>query len=368
MRVLNIINNLGSGGAEKLILDSLPLMNKIEGIKADVLLLTDKNNVFDKKLEKNGVKINLVPLKKIYSPSNIFYIRKYIIRGNYDIVHAHIFPTSYWVSIASKLIFKNRPKFILTEHSTHNKRRERPYFKYIERFIYSSYDRVISISQKTQENLVAWIKSRQKNSNKFVIIENGIDLIKFRSAQSYKKSEINNKFSESTKLICMIGRFSKIKDQKTLIKAMKNLTEDIHLLLIGEGNLLEENKELARELGIYNRVHFLGFRDDIDRILKTVDIVVMSSKWEGFGLAAVEGMASGKPVIASDVPGLREVVENAGILFTMGDSEQLGEKIKNLIENQVEYNKISQRCYERANCFSIERMVKAYIRVYQDSI
>lgn len=161
MKILHIINNLGSGGAEKLIEETVPIMNKKEGIKVDVLLLTDNNNVFDKKLKDNGIKVDVIPLRKPRNPINIYYIRKYIIEGEYDVVHAHLFPTIYWVSIASKLIFKNKPKFVMTEHSTHNRRRERNYLRCLEKFIYSSYDKIVSISQQTQNNLISWIRPKQ---------------------------------------------------------------------------------------------------------------------------------------------------------------------------------------------------------------
>jgi glycosyltransferase involved in cell wall biosynthesis len=164
MKVLHIINNLGSGGAEKLIEEMLPLMNNEEGTKADVLLLTDNSNVFDKKLKNSGVKVDVIPLRNLHNPINIYYIRKYIIEGKYDIVHAHLFPTIYWVSIASKLIFKNKPKFVMTEHSTHNRRRERNYLRFLEKFIYASYDKIISISKRTQDNLVAWAKTKPKQT------------------------------------------------------------------------------------------------------------------------------------------------------------------------------------------------------------
>ena len=111
----------------------------------------------------------------------------------------------------------------------------------------------------------------------------------------------------------MVARFSEQKDQPTLIKAIKELPENVHLLLIGEGTLKQKNENLAKEIGVSDKVHFLGFRNDVERILKTVDIVVLSSNWEGFGLAAAEGMAAGKPVIASKVEGLREIVDGYGL-------------------------------------------------------
>lgn len=237
LKILHIINNLGSGGAEKLIEESLPILNNFQGIKADVLLLTDDKNVFDKTLKLKGIKVDVIKFHSIYNPLNILEIKKYIKKNNYDIVHAHLFPTQYWVAIASKLMFRNRPKFITTEHSTHNRRRDKFYFRFIDKYIYSSYDLIISISQKTQENLVYWLRPKANQLKKFIVIENGINIDKFRNAIPYKKEELNPSFTEETKLICMVGRFSEQKDQATLIKAMKYLPEDIHLLLVGEGPL-----------------------------------------------------------------------------------------------------------------------------------
>ena len=366
MKVLHIINNLGSGGAEKLIEETLPLINKDKNIKADVLLLTDKNNVFDKTLKDNGVKINIIPLKKIYNPFNIYYIRKHIIEGKYDIVHAHLFPTIYWTAVASKLIFKkNKPKFVMTEHNTHNRRREKKYLRYIEKFIYLSYDKIISISQQTQNNLVKWINPKQNKLGKFIVIENGIDVDKFKNAVPYKKSEICNQFTDKIKLLCMVGRFSKQKDQPTIIKAMKSLPKNIHLLLIGEGELKYQNEKLAKELNVNDRVHFLGFRNDVERILRTCDIIILSSNWEGFGLAAVEGMASGKPVLASKVGGLQEIVGNSDLLFENKNVEELTTHIQKLLNNQNEYDKNVMYCFKRSQFYSLRKMVKRYIVEYK---
>ena len=365
LKILHIINNLNSGGAQKLIEESLLILNNIEGVHAEVLQLTAKGNVFDKKLKDKGVKITTLPLKNIRNPLNIYYIRKYILKGEYDIVHAHLFPTQYWTAIAFKFIFKHKAKLIFTEHNTHNRRREKPLFRYIERSIYSSYKKVISISEKTQENLIKWLNFKKNCTDKFVVIPNGVNLERFQSAKAYHKAEIHHNFTEDTRLLCMVGRFDKQKDQPTIIRAMEDLSEDTHLLLIGEGPLQEQNKSLAKKLAVDNRVHFLGFRDDVERIFKTADIIILSSHWEGFGLVAVEGMAAGKPVIASDVDGLREVVEGAGLLFAKGDSKELGKIIEALFKDKRQYEKIVQACTERAGHFSIEKMLAAYMKEYE---
>lgn len=365
MRILHIINGLGRGGAERLLSEMLPIINEKEDITINVLVLNDYKGVYIKSLIVNGVGVQTIPLRNLYNPLNVLYIRRYIIEGKYDIVHAHLFPTIYWVSIASKLIFKNKPKFVMTEHSTYNKRRKKSYFRYIEKFIYSSYDKIISISQQTHNNLISWIQPKNK-LDRFIIIQNGIVVEKFKNALPYKKSDICKEFTEDVRLICMAGRFSKSKDQQTLIRAMQYLPENVHLLLAGEGPLKKENIKLTKQVKVENRVHFLGFRNDMERILKTVDIVVLSSNWEGFGLAAVEGMAAGKPVIASDVAGLRENVKGAGILFQKGNDKELSEIIKKLFVNKNKYEKVSQLCLERANDFTIEKMVNELMTLYNN--
>lgn len=362
MKILHIINNLGSGGAEKLLQELIPIMNKMENIEVNILLLTDQNNVFYDSLINKGVKIDIIKYRNIYSIRNIFEIKKYIVNGYYDIVHSHIFPTQYWVAFSRFLIRSKEVKFITTEHNTYNRRRDKFYFRYIDKIIYSQYDTIISITGKTMENLINWIDSKQKNKKKHIVIENGIDLQNIKIASCYNKNQLVEDFSEDDKLICMIGRFSEQKDQSTLIRVLSTLSKNIHLILVGEGPLLEENKNLSNELGISDRVHFLGFRQDIPRILKTVDIVVLSSHWEGFGLSALEGMAAEKPVIASNVDGLREIVENFGIIFK--DETDLKTHIEKLISDKLYYEKISKLCLQRSEHFNIEKNVISLINTY----
>ncbi|MGO1372088.1 MAG: glycosyltransferase [Senegalia sp. (in: firmicutes)] len=364
MKVLHVINNLGAGGAEKLIEESLPIMNGAKGIKVELLLLSDQGNVFDEGLRKSGISIDVIPGKKIANPLNIYHIRKYILVGKYDVVHAHLFPTIYWVSIASKLMWKNKPKFFYTEHSTHNRRRNKRFLRPVEKFIYSSFEKIISISDATQENLIKWLKPSPNYMGKFTVSHNGINIKKFKDAKTYVKSAINDSFSEDTQLLCMVARFSEAKDQPTIIKAMQYIPENIHLLLVGEGPLKCNNEQLAEDMAVENRVHFLGFRNDIERILRTCDIIIQSSNWEGFGLAAIEGMAAGKPVIASDVEGLREVVCGAGMLFEKSNVEELVSIIKLMLEDSC-YNECVKLSFNRASKYNIDIMSEKTLHIYK---
>lgn len=363
IKILHIINDLGSGGAEKLIEETLPIMKKNHNVNVEILLLSKKNNVFYSKLKQNNIKINVIGTDNIYNFLNLFSIRKFIKKNNFDIIHSHLFPTIYWVSLASMTLINKKYKLILTEHSTNNRRRSYNFFRLIDKFIYNEYDKVISISKNTQDNLLNWLKLEE--NNKFTIIENGIDISKFNNAKPYQKNEICSECSRDNIFLTMIGRFSHQKDQKTLIKSLKYLDDNIHLLLVGRGDLLENHKKYVKKVNLDNRVHFLGFRNDVDRILKSSDIVILSSYWEGFGLAAVEGMASNKPVIVSDVKGLKEIVNGFGLLFEQGNEKELSFLINKLISDQDFYNEISNKCYNRAKDYNIRKMTNNLIKVYE---
>jgi glycosyltransferase involved in cell wall biosynthesis len=123
--------------------------------------------------------------------------------------------------------------------------------------------------------------------------------------------------------------------------------------------------QLVQELGLMERVFFLGLRMDVPRLLKTADIVVLSSKYEGLSLSSIEGMASGKPFVASRVPGLSDLVENAGVLFECGNEKELARCIQELIEDPIYYSKVAQACQERAEDYTIEKMVAEHIELYE---
>lgn len=364
MKILHVINNLGSGGAEKLIEESVPLINTYPKIEAEVLLLTSYNSVFLENLKSKGVRVEALNLGSIYNPLNIFKIKEKIEKNKYDIVHAHLFPTQYWVAISKMLIKSKKIKFITTEHNTSNRRRGKVYFLLIDRYVYSQYDCIISISNSTQDNLINWINPPQEEITKYKVIENGINLDRFINAIPYQKREIKQEFSEKTKLLCMVGSFTEQKDQQTLIKAMEKLPNSVHLLLLGEGPLQEEKKMLVSKMGLEKRIHFLGFRNDVERILKTVDIVILSSNWEGFGLAALEGMAAGKPVIGSNVSGLRDVIGDQDLLFEVGNEFDLANKIINLLNNKEMYFQKAKQMQRRSENYDIKNMVDKYVEQY----
>lgn len=348
MKILHVISSLEVGGAQKLVSDLLPMFSS-RGLEVELLVFQDVENNLSKKIKEAG--INIKSLNETnYSFNLIKKLRREI--SKYDIVHVHLFPTLYWVAIAS--IGLKNTKLVYTEHSTSNRRRNKFYFKPIERFIYSFYSRIISISKQTEQALIEWLSPRNKTP--FVVINNGVDIDLYAQKENIIK---NNQ-------IIMVSRFVPAKDQETLIKAMSYVNKDLSLALVGDGENLERCKSLSIELGIDKRVKFLGSCSNVNELLWQSLIGVQSSHWEGFGLTAVEMMAAGLPVIASNVEGLKQVVEGAGVLFKQNDEKELAQEINKLYEN-IEYrNLVIEKCINRSKDYSISKTVQEITDVYNN--
>lgn len=351
MKILHIISSLEIGGAQRLLSDMLPMIAK----KHEVTLLInrDVDNDFSRKVKTGGVNVITCECGKPYSPKNIYIIAK--CARKFDVIHVHLFPTVYWAAFAS---FLSPMKLVYTEHSTSNKRRSKWFLRPIERIVYSRYNKIISISQQTQDALVEWLQTKGSDS-RFVVINNGVDLSVFQSLKTEKLYPHT---------LIMVSRFAASKDQMTVIKAMKLLPEDVHVILVGDGETLESCKNFAVEQSLSDRVHFVGRQSDVASWIAKADIGIQSSNWEGFGLTAVEMMAAGKPVVATDVDGLKQVVEGAGVLFPVGDSMTLAAIIQRILYNKEFYSKMTAASKERAAVFDISVTAAQYVKLYHNMV
>lgn len=355
MRILHIINSLSYGGAEKLIVDSLPYY-KQQNETVDLLVLK-KHDDIDQLVIDKSINVYYLDVKSYYTPIIIFKLIPYIKR--YDIVHLHLFPTLYWGVLAKLLIFSKRPKLVFTEHSTYNKRRDSRILTISDRIIYKKLDFIGCISEATMTNLKLHLKSEIKNIK---VINNGIDLKNFYESKAIEGLKF---FEAGSFVVIQISSFREQKDQKTLIRAIKLLPEDIKLILVGDGKLRRENEELAERLEIADRIKFLGIRNDIIELIRSSDVCVLSSNHEGFGLAILEGMASRKASIASDIEGVGEILKGFGLVFEKNNERELANLILQLYKDENFRNKIAEQCYERSKEYDIRKMVSQYTEVYK---
>ena len=334
-------------------IDLLPRFNE-NSLDVELCILNGSRTPFYKELESYGIKIiNFGVKNSVYNPLNIFRLRRLL--KNYDVIHTHNYSPQIFAAIANIGI---RKPLVTTEHNTSNRRRSIKGFAAIDRWMYSRYDRIICISKKAEDNLRNFIGSQSK---RIITVNNGIDTRTFVSATAlpdFKPSGV--------KAITMVAAFRWEKDQSTLIRSLKFLPDNFHLYLVGEGVLRAECERLVATSELGDRVHFLGLRTDVPKILKASDFIVMSSHFEGLSLSSLEGMAVGRPFLASDVDGLREVVKDSGVLFEHNNPHDLAQKILSIASDKSLYLSIATKCSERASQYDISLMVNNYIKVYKD--
>lgn len=359
MRILHVINTLKTGGAPRLVSALVNALSKNPDIKVGVMVFEPSDDSpFLESLRQNP-RVSLFENygKKILSPSSFRALRK--ISKDFDIVHAHLFPTGYLASLNA--IFGSKP-LVYTEHSTFNKRRKYKFFIPIERIVYAGYDAVTAISPAVKQSLDSWL-GKKKIASRTEVIYNGVDIENF--AGEKRCSDIATLFGREGKPILMISRFVPAKDHSTLIRAIPLLKDsEAFVAFAGDGETLPQMEKLAYELNVSERCIFLGARQDIPRLISASKIGVQSSNWEGFGLTAVEMMSAGLPVLVSDVEGLREVVANNSLTFQPHNSEALADKINRLLSDEEYYSEMSGQALGQASKFSIDKMVDAHLELY----
>lgn len=359
MKILHIITSLRIGGAERMVSELLPrLCNRGHDVK---LLLFDgtRSSLYDH-IEQEGIMIHTLGKgnMQMWNPLHVFRLRKFLHRKRFDIVHTHNTPCQLLTALAAG---KNAPMLVTTEHNTFNRRRNWRWYSAIDRWMYGRYDYVICVGEKVKENLTTKLY-KNVNSPNIAVVPNGIDLKRFTNTVLYSSKK------KDEYIIIMVAAFRKQKDQPTLLRAMLYLPDNYTLWLAGDGEQKKECEKLANTLEINHRVRFLGDRTDVPQLLVTADVVVLSSHYEGFGLAIVEGMATGRPIIASDVDGLHDIVAGVGLLFPHKDHKRLAGLIRQVCENKEYGLEVAARCQKKAMQYDIENTVYGYEQIYDKLI
>ena len=208
--------------------------------------------------------------------------------------------------------------------------------------------------------------------DKLVVIPNGVDVARFARAKPASSASLGR--TGNRRLIACLGRLDPQKGVAWLLEAMPRVFVEVpglELVLVGDGPLRGRLETLAAQLGIADRVLFAGYRDDVPEILAASELVVLASRWEGMPNAVLEAMASGRPVVATDVGGLSEMVEDgiSGFLAPAGDPPALARAIIRLADDRM----LRERMGETARCWALERfseqqMHSKYCQLYEDML
>lgn len=354
MKILHVIDSLIQAGAEALAKDMIPRMRGA-GLDVAVAVLKEMNSPFERELRDKCVPFLSTAPGGIYSPAHILRLARHI--RKFDLVQVYLFPAQLFTPLAGE-IGRTKVPLVLAEGSTHH-RRKKGWFRPVENWTYARYAAIACASDAIAASLRAWVPGAD---TKIVVIPNGIDVQAFASAAAVPRSSLG--INNGNQVLLYVARLEPNKEHATLIRALTQVP-NADLVLAGDGILRGQLEAQARSLGVAERVRFLGRRNDIAALLKTADIYVHPSAFEGFGIAAAEAMASGKPIVASNVPGLADVVGDAGILVPPRDPATLAREIRNLINSPEKRAELSLAAVERGRHFSIEKTVAAYINLYQ---
>ena len=362
MKILQVITSLQTGGAETLVVNLIPRL-RAKGHEVDVCVFNGVETPLMKRLRKENPGIRIWKLGHgYYNPLYILKLTR--LMRKYDIVHTHNSSPQLFVAIASLVC---SVELCSTEHTTSNRKRGWKWYAPIESWMYGRYDHIICISaiaeQKLREYMGGeWLCPDSKKYHKISTINNGVDVEAIHKAEADDRLV---KAKEDRNAILMVAGFRDAKDQDTIVRALSRLDRNsFEVWFAGIGERKAKVQGLAEKLGVADRVRFLGMRTDVPNVLKAADIIVMSSHWEGLSLSNIEGMSVGKPFVASDVNGLREVTKDYGLLFPEGDAHALAALLRKLHDDVGFYHHVAQRCYQRALQYDINDTVRKYQAVY----
>ena len=358
MRILHLIDRMSTGGAQALVV-SLAMVQKEMGNEVEVLeVLKSPVRIFPERLEESGIKVHYISEGSLYNPIRTFQIIPYL--KGFDVVHVHLVPAVYWAAFAKIIRFSKIP-LVYTKHSTGGHDRYDKVVKPLDWFVLKRvYKEVVACSEIAKQRMQERYKGLE-----CTYISNGIDVKSYSNALPYSPSELIG-INEKSVILTMVARFGYPKRQDVVVDAVSLLPDNYHVCFVGgDGGNMESIKDKVKQLNLVDRVHFLGIRSDVARVLQSSDVVCLASNFEGLSLSSVEGMSVGKPFLASNVDGLKEIVQGAGLLFDNNNPKELAEHLLALCSNRTYYQEISDKCFKRALQYDIHETAKQYLAIYK---
>lgn len=357
-KMLHIIPSLSIGGASYLVTDLLCALDSTRFEIGLCSLYADTKNNLSKRLRNSNIELFFLNKDKGFDVRIIFRLGKIIKTYRPDIIHVHQRAIIYTLI---PVIFNRVPRRLETIHSVAEWEGGWD-TRFIRRFAY----RYCGFSPIAVSNNVAASIKRVYKMKQVPVIHNGITVSRYQAG-------VPRKTGPNNKEVCLIhvARFSPEKNHALFIKALKKVVEmrsgRIKALLVGSGPELQSIRFMVQEYCLEKVVEFMGERQDVSDLLGYVDCLVLTSNLEGLPLVVLEAMAAGKPVIATNVGGIPEVIANGktGILVPAFDVDKLTESIINLIDNRKYFEAMGLKAAvivrER---FDISRVVKEHDNLY----
>ena len=367
IKVCHLISGDIWAGAE--VQAAILLSKLVKHHKYDVQAVVFNNGRLSWELIKSGVKVVIFDEKKYTSVAIFKKLLKFFKTESIDIFHSHRYKENVLGSLAAKL--GNVPCIIRTVHGVSEIFLG---FEYIKMAAYRYLDdltgkyftdKIIAVSMDIKNTL-----QKQYQKDKVICIYNAIDLGHANTDSNPEKTRTELQISQSDRVIGTIGRLTLVKGIEYFLKAARIIVDkrsDVTFLIVGDGPLRTSLEQLSRKLQIEKFVKFVGYREDIYNLINIMDVFVLSSLHEGIPTVLLEALAMGRPVVATRVGGIPEVLEqeDLGLLTEPENMLQLAEACFTLLDvTDANELKLKRRQYV-AQKFSSERMSEKVIELYE---
>ena len=340
MRIMHFINDLGYGGAEaRVVLLSQHLV--LWGYQVAICCLGGQKDIQrpvpDSRIEV--YKLNLCSIGGM--PLGLARAIKLIRGWRPDIVHTHLVHASIIGRAAAWAL--GVPVIVSTQHNAFLPKESSILYR-VECKTRAMSDCIVAISSSVQSYLLSkGFRGRTE------VVRTGLDAESLRAVRLQTTGVL-------PPYILSVGHLrDQHKGHDILLRAFGKVVRSypqLRLVVVGDGKLKKPLSELAEEIGIAHSVHLLGLRTDVPALMNNCEIFILASRWEGLGLAAIEAMALGKPVIVSSVEGLREVIthNHNGILVPPENPDALAASLARLLESPLERERLgneAKKCVEK---------------------
>jgi glycosyltransferase involved in cell wall biosynthesis len=379
IRVLVVITVLGTGGATNVVLDLANHLNQSPDF--DVLLLTGpippSRNDLTPLAHEMKIPTQMTPnlinhINPLVNIKAVTDLRKIMVEGDFDIVHTHSSVAGVVGRLAAYIA--RIPVIIHHVHGwgLHEKMSTFSKFLYLnlERLCARFTNQLIVVSKT---DIKKGLDYRIADENKFALIYNGIDQERFE--QTVNESQIREELGlkPDSDLVGMIGRLDEQKNPLDFIRAAAIVADNyqnVQFVFIGDGPLRNESKRLIKVLNLDDKFFLLGYRDDVTRIIPVLKITALSSLWEGLPIVFLEALSAGKPIVANNVDGAKEIVIDGetGYLVTPGEPSEMAEKILTLLNNDSLCHDMASIAKQRSEYYSVDRMVSEIEQLYKDQL
>ncbi len=363
INILYVVASMKLGGAERMAANLALGLNKS---KYKVTFCAFEPGPLSKELSESGIEVFIFRRKMRYDIFLLWKVLMLMIRKKIMIVHAHAFQQNCYAFPAAKIT--GVPLFVMSEHGSIEKQLAKKRRFYINKVFMNSADAFITVSNAHKNELVEFLKAPRE---KITVVYNGVDITKSTGIKSTETIKKGLNIDLNTYLVTNVGNFRPVKNQgyflQAAVQVLKKLPRTI-FLLVGEGGMRSELEDLSKKLGIAERVMFLGSREDVADILSITDVAAVSSSYETFGIAAAEAMAMSKPVVATAVGGIPELVKDkvSGFLVPLENPEKMAGRIVQLLEDKnlaESMGKAGRACIEKN--FTLKLMIDNIDQLYQ---